>query len=69
MIRYSAVLLSATLSASPAAADPVADFYRGRTISITVPTSPGGDYDRRARMIARHLGKYIPGSPTIVAQA
>jgi hypothetical protein len=52
---------------APAAADPVADFYQGKSVSIVIPTSPGGDYDRRARMVARHMGKHIPGNPAIVA--
>src|SRR5262245_23417430 len=55
------------LLCAPAAADPVADFYQGRSINIFIPTSPGGDYDRRARMVARHIGKHIPGNPAIVA--
>jgi tripartite-type tricarboxylate transporter receptor subunit TctC len=55
------------LLCAPAAADPVADFYQGKSINIVIPTSPGGDYDRRARMVARHMGKHIPGNPTIVA--
>ncbi len=48
-------------------AQSVADFYRGKTITMTVGTSPGGDYDLRMRMVGRHLGKYIPGNPQIVA--
>jgi tripartite-type tricarboxylate transporter receptor subunit TctC len=52
---------------APAAADPVADFYQGKSVSIVIPTSPGGDYDRRARMVARHMGRHVPGNPTIVA--
>jgi tripartite-type tricarboxylate transporter receptor subunit TctC len=65
--RQIALLVALLCAPIHAAADPVAGFYRGKTISITVPTSPGGDYDRRARMIARHMGKYIPGNPAIVA--
>jgi tripartite-type tricarboxylate transporter receptor subunit TctC len=67
MSRVVAAFLLAVLSTAPASADPVADFYRGKTIGITIPTSPGGDYDRRARIIARHMGKHIAGHPTIVA--
>lgn len=48
------------------AADPVADFYRGRQIQMIVATSPGGDYDNRARLISRHLGRNIPGEPAFV---
>jgi tripartite-type tricarboxylate transporter receptor subunit TctC len=51
----------------PAAADPVADFYKGKTINMVIGVSVGGDYDRRARLIARHMSKHIPGNPTIVA--
>jgi tripartite-type tricarboxylate transporter receptor subunit TctC len=50
-------------------ADPnVADFYQGKTITIMVGSSPGGGYDADARMVARHLGRHIPGSPTIIVQ-
>ena len=53
-------------AAWPARADPVSDFYRGRSLDMIVPTSPGGDYDIRARLIARHIGRHIPGNPTVV---
>lgn len=61
-------LAFATLSvaALPAAADPVADFYRGKTLQMVIPSSTGGDYDNRARLISRHMGRHIPGEPTIV---
>src|SRR5262245_59505209 len=52
---------------APAEAQSVADFYRGKTITMAVGTSPGGDYDLRMRMLGRYLGKYIPGNPTVVA--
>jgi tripartite-type tricarboxylate transporter receptor subunit TctC len=47
-------------------ADPVADFYRGRTVEVYVGYSTGGGYDIYARMLARHMGKFIPGNPTVV---
>src|SRR3954468_3929321 len=53
--------------AMSAEAQSVADFYRGKTITMAVGTSPGGDYDLRMRMVGRYLGKYIPGNPTVVA--
>ena len=46
----------------------VADFYQGKTITILVGSSPGGGYDGDARMVARHLGRHIPGTPTIIVQ-
>ena len=54
------------LAAAPASADPVEDFYRGKTVTLAVGTSPGGDYDLRLRMVGRHIGRHIPGNPTIV---
>ena len=48
-----------------AQADP---FYRGKTIRIIIGSTPGGFYDRWARLFARYMGKYIPGQPEIVAQ-
>ena len=54
------------LAVAPAAAQSVADFYRGKTLTMVVGTSPGGDYDLRLRMVARHIGRHIPGSPTVV---
>jgi len=62
-------LLFASLAlASPACADTVADFYRGRTVTLIVGYGPGGGYDLFARLLARHLGRYIPGNPTVVVQ-
>jgi tripartite-type tricarboxylate transporter receptor subunit TctC len=48
------------------AADPVADFYKDKTITISVGFSAGGGFDVYARLLARHLGKFIPGSPNVV---
>jgi tripartite-type tricarboxylate transporter receptor subunit TctC len=44
------------------------DFFRGKTITIIIPIGPGGAYDAYARLIARHLGKRLPGNPTIIAR-
>ena len=51
-----------------AAADAVEDFYRGKSIEMVVPTSPGGDYDIRGRLVARHIGRFIPGNPSVVVR-
>jgi tripartite-type tricarboxylate transporter receptor subunit TctC len=58
----------AGLCAAPARADPVADFYKGAVVSMVVSTSAGGGYDTLARAIARHIGKHIPGVPTVVVR-
>ena len=46
----------------------VADFYRGKQINLIVGYGPGGGYDVYARLVGRHLGRYIPGNPTVVVQ-
>lgn len=56
------------LGAAPAAADPVADFYKGKTVSLIIGYSAGGGADLWARFIARHLGRHIPGSPNVIVQ-
>lgn len=61
-------IVMGTLLPMSAAADPVADFYRGKTMLIIIATAPGGDYDNRARLLARHMHRHIPGAPTIVPQ-
>lgn len=50
------------------AADPVEDFYRGKVATVLIGVSVGGEYDLHARLMARHLGKHIPGNPTFIAQ-
>jgi len=49
-------------------ADTVADFYKGRQLNLVVGYGPGGGYDVYARLIARHLGRYVPGNPSVVVQ-
>ena len=43
-------------------------FYRGKTLTMIVPADPGGSYDLHTRLVARHLGKFVPGRPNIVVQ-
>jgi tripartite-type tricarboxylate transporter receptor subunit TctC len=54
--------------AANARADAVADFYRGRSITLTVGYSAGGGYDAYGRVLARHLSKHIPGRPSVIVQ-
>jgi tripartite-type tricarboxylate transporter receptor subunit TctC len=65
IVAATALTLSAALTA-PASAQSVAEFYAGRNLSVIVGSSAGGGYDTQARLMARHLGKHIPGNPTIV---
>ena len=70
---FAALLLAlccagALLPKSAFAQDAVAEFYRGRQVNLIIGYGPGGGYDTAARLLARHLGRYLPGNPTIVAQ-
>lgn len=49
-------------------AETTADFYRGKTITLSVGYSPGGAYDAVARILAQYMPKYIPGNPNIVVR-
>ena len=52
----------------PAHAQSVEEFYKGKSITLAIGFTPGGGYDLYARHLARHMGKHIPGRPTIVPQ-
>lgn len=51
---------------TPALADAVSDFYTGKTITLIISAGTGGGFDTNARLVARHLGKHIPGNPIII---
>src|SRR5215470_7623759 len=59
-------MLAASITA--AAADEVADFYKGKTFSIVVGHEVGTGFDLYSRVLARHLGDHIPGHPNVVVQ-
>src|SRR5262245_65248435 len=71
-LRLLTICMAASMAAgiwlalpAPARAD---DFYKGKTINLIIATATGGGYDTYARLIGRHLGRHIPGEPTVVAQ-
>lgn len=55
-------------AASPAAADAVADFYSGKQITYVIQAGAGGYYGLNGRLIANHMGRFIPGNPSFVVQ-
>jgi tripartite-type tricarboxylate transporter receptor subunit TctC len=57
------------LAGAPAQADAVADFFKGKVVSLVVGYGSGGGYDVYGRLVATHLGKYIPGNPTVIVQS
>jgi tripartite-type tricarboxylate transporter receptor subunit TctC len=68
MARFKLALAGALLFVLGSEAFAQAPFYQGKTIRIVVGFTPGGFYDRWARLLARYMPKYIPGSPEIVVQ-
>ena len=63
-----AAAIGGLLISSPGHAQSVEDFYRGKTINLIIGYSVGGGYDLYGRLVARYLGRHIPGQPTIVPQ-
>ncbi len=59
-------LLACGLAASPAGAQSVEEFYKGRKIDVVIGFTVGGGYDAYARLLARHMGEHIPGKPAII---
>jgi tripartite-type tricarboxylate transporter receptor subunit TctC len=51
-----------------ASAQSVGDFYRGKQITFIVGSDPGGGYDALARLVARHIGQFIPGNPNVIVE-
>ena len=64
---FACVVAVLTLTA-PARAQTVEEFYRGRSITVLVGFTAGGGYDLYARLLGRHMGRHVPGNPTIVVQ-
>lgn len=65
-IKVRALALAALLAGVASAPAAAQDFYAGRSIDLLVGAPPGGGYDIYGRAVARHLGRHIPGNPTIV---
>jgi tripartite-type tricarboxylate transporter receptor subunit TctC len=67
-MRASALVAFSLVIASPAWAQTPAEFYKGKQITFVVSTEAGQDYDTWARLVARHMRKYVPGAPPFVVQ-
>ena len=61
-VTAAALVCGATL----ARADPIFDFYAGKTVSIISGFTPSGEFDTYFRLLGRHMGKHIPGKPQVV---
>jgi tripartite-type tricarboxylate transporter receptor subunit TctC len=68
MRRALAIAAAVCALASPAGADDVATFYAGKSIELVIGYPPAGSNDIYGRILAHHLGKYIPGTPAIIVR-
>ena len=66
LVRSLVAIAVSLLPSSPASAQSPAEFYKGKSVELYIAYSAGGGYDLYARMVARHLGRHIPGNPQIV---
>ena len=58
-----ALLVGSTFAPLTVQAQTGAEFYRGKTVNVYIGVGVGGEYDIQARLVARHIGKHIPGKP------
>src|SRR5215831_14849455 len=68
MARLMPALAALVLAAGAAAAQQVEEFFARKTITVIIGYTAGGSYDLYGRMVARHLGKHVPGQPAVIAQ-
>jgi len=64
-----AALLCAAAVSAPAGAESPAEFYKGKSVTMLVGAAPGGGYATYANILARHIGRHIPGQPKIIAKS
>jgi tripartite-type tricarboxylate transporter receptor subunit TctC len=69
-VVFAPIMFAAALTAlpTPAGADALADFYKGKRMTLIVGSTPGGGYDAYARLFARHMGRHIPGNPSFLVK-
>ena len=67
-LRVALLLCTSMFCCSASLGQGVERFYSGKQVSLYIGYSAGGGYDTYARVLARHLGKHIPGNPTVVPQ-
>src|SRR3954465_10987029 len=56
------------MGASPAQSQGVADFYKGKTVSVVIGYPAGGGFDSTARLLIRHMPRHLPGNPAMIAK-
>jgi len=67
-LAIAAFVMAMALGAMPAGAQPAAELFAGKNLSLIIGFGPGGGYDLWGRTVARHIGKHLPGKPSVVPQ-
>jgi tripartite-type tricarboxylate transporter receptor subunit TctC len=67
-IALAGLFAAATVCADPARSESVADFYKGKTVSVVIGYPTGGGFDSTARLLIRHMPRHLPGNPTMIAK-
>ena len=68
LLTLAGALTAFATSAAPASAQSGADYFKGKTITYIVATSPGGGYDTYGRLVAEYMQRYLPGATFVVQQ-
>lgn len=66
LARLAIVLGAVVAATAPASADPVADFFKGKTIKVTMPVGPGGTFGLHGLLLTEHMSRFVPGNPVFV---
>src|SRR5262245_44045551 len=66
--QIAACLVAALLVVPQAGAQSVEEFYKGKSLTLVVGNGPGGGFDVFGRLLARHIGRYVPGNPSVIVQ-
>src|SRR5262245_30724479 len=67
-ISFALMIWAGVLFIGPASPAQTDDFYRGKSIEVIVASAPAGGYDLYARLLARHMGRHLPGNPSFIVQ-
>ena len=65
---FISIVAACGVIAAPLRADPVEDFYKGKQVRVVIGFGAGGGYDLSARLVTKHMGRFIPGHPIMVPQ-
>lgn len=67
-LKTRAFACAAALALAAPCAAQAQDFYKGKNLTILIPSTPSGGYDSYARLLARHIGRHLPGHPDVIPQ-